>query len=352
MRLTGPAAAGLAQLVLRGGKEITDVVAEMHAAIARAPWVFLGLAEPGGGRAPIAYQIVAGAFSALAAVTSGKPEREAETLEPPGWRRFLAVLNGVLGDHLAAWENPLAFEMGLRDETGVPWALPGEGRVIVLVHGSCGCELDWRTPAFASWIAERRAAGDAVGYLRYNSGLAIHENGRSLARLLEPGAANLVLVAHSMGGLVVRSAMAQGGPWLARVTHAAYLGAPHQGAPLERVGRLVSSALGISPFSAPLERAANVRSRGVKDLAFGHVTADGSVAALPEHVAHLLLAATLPAPDWVGDGMVPLASALAEHDDPLQRLAAPLLQRVRVDGVDHVGMLADARVTTALRGWL
>jgi hypothetical protein len=341
-RLVGPAAQGLAQLVLRGGKEITDIVAEMHAAIARAPWVFLGLAEPGGGRAPLAYQIVAGAFSALAQVTSGKIEREAAIAEPAGWRRFLGVLNGVLGDHLAAWGNPLAIEMGLRDEAGAPWTLPCEGRVILFVHGSCGTELDWQGPSLTAWVAERRAAGDAVGYLRYDSGLAIEENGRALARLLEPGDARLVFVAHSMGGLVLRSAMALNPAWLPRVSHAAYLGTPHLGAPLERAGRFVTDALGVAATSAPLQRAANVRSRGVKDLAFG-----APAGTLPAHVAHLLVGTTLPAPDWVGDGLVPLASAHAEGHD-----LAPVLQRLRIDGAGHMGMLTDVRVADALRGWL
>jgi len=149
-----------------------------------------------------------------------------------------------------------------------------------------------------------------------------------------------------------RSAMAQAPPWLARVTHAAYLGSPHLGAPLERAGRVVAGALGISPFSAPLQRAANVRSRGVKDLAFGAVTADGSPAPLPAHVSHLLVAATLPSLEWLGDGLVTTASALAEGDDPARRLAAPRLARVRIDGADHVGMLADVRLVAELRGWL
>jgi pimeloyl-ACP methyl ester carboxylesterase len=341
MRLTGAAAAGLAQLVLRGGKEITDVVAEMHGAIVGTPWAFLGVDLT---RPPVAYRIVAGTFQALASLV---PELSAEdaVAEPPGWRKFVGVLNGVLGDHLAGWGNPLATIAGLRDERGVPFALPAVGRVVVLVHGSCGSELDWQRPGFQAWVDERRAAGEAVAYFRYNSGLPIRSNAAALARILEAGQAELVLIGHSMGGLVIREAMASGAPWVERVRGAAYLASPHLGSPVERAGHFASVALGLSPYSAPLVRAANVRSQGVKDLRFGLATADGTASPLAPHVSHLFVAAILGPVDSLGDGLVPLASALAET------LTGPTVHRVRVDGIDHLGLLGDDRLLAALRTW-
>jgi hypothetical protein len=62
---------------------------------------------------------------------------------------MLCALNGVLGDHLEATANPLAIPMQLRRE-GRPLELTREGlkgatgKVLLLVHGLCMNELQWR----------------------------------------------------------------------------------------------------------------------------------------------------------------------------------------------------------------
>ena len=82
------------------------------------------------------------------------------------------------------------------------------------MHGLTGDEFCW------SWGAEdaygSRLASDldyTPVYLRYNSGLHISENGRTVAALLEQlveawpvEVHQIALVGHSMGGLVARSA--------------------------------------------------------------------------------------------------------------------------------------------------
>ena len=65
---------------------------------------------------------------------------------------MLAALNGVLGEHLAATDNPLAIAMRLRRD-GVALALAKEdlraaipaasGRIVVLVHGLAMNDLQW-----------------------------------------------------------------------------------------------------------------------------------------------------------------------------------------------------------------
>ena len=134
----------------------------------------------------------------------------------------IAVLNGVLGDHLAASGNPLAIPMTLRHDGGaltlqaaalaqsLPQARP---RVLLLLHGLCMHPGQWRRNGhdYGSALA---AEGDCtVLHLHYNSGRHISTNGRAFADLLETVVkqwpvplAELAIIGHSMGGLVSRSA--------------------------------------------------------------------------------------------------------------------------------------------------
>lgn len=134
---------------------------------------------------------------------------------------FLPVLNGALGDQLAARYDPRAIQMSFRrDGRDVPvTALRLQAphrKTVVFVHGLMGDELIWQTgfqdspagrPRFGPRLAQE--AGVRCLYLRYNTGLHLSENGRELARLLQeladayPDAlGELVLVGHSMGGLL------------------------------------------------------------------------------------------------------------------------------------------------------
>jgi pimeloyl-ACP methyl ester carboxylesterase len=92
-------------------------------------------------------------------------------------------------------------------------------RVVVFLHGLGETEHAWRLGADADRGADTYGArfgrdlGHTPLYLRYNSGLHISTNGRALsallAELVEAWAvevAEVVLVGHSMGGLVARSA--------------------------------------------------------------------------------------------------------------------------------------------------
>jgi pimeloyl-ACP methyl ester carboxylesterase len=94
-------------------------------------------------------------------------------------------------------------------------------RVAIFVHGLACSESMWSAYSQRHYgtpdttYGSRLAAdlGYTPVYLRYNTGLHIAENGRTLAGLLQrictewpAGIDELTLIGHSMGGLVIRSA--------------------------------------------------------------------------------------------------------------------------------------------------
>nr|WP_262898950.1 alpha/beta hydrolase [Hymenobacter piscis] len=90
------------------------------------------------------------------------------------------------------------------------------------MHGLMGDEIIWQTGSGADDLRFgpllQRDADACCLYVRYNTGLHISENGRQLHQLLTQlvntfpeAVGELVLVGHSMGGLVIRSAGYYGG---------------------------------------------------------------------------------------------------------------------------------------------
>ena len=202
----------------------------------------------------------------------------------------LAVLNGLVGNYLARTKNGLATEMGLfhhdrplvleRDALRIahPEARP---RLVVFVHGLMNTESVWRMPDGTDYgsLLERESDWTAC-YVRYNSGVAIADNGARLSALLQALVSaypapleELLLVGFSMGGLVIRAAChasaVAGHSWRARVRRIVYVGTPHLGAPGERLGKLTSSVLASIPnaYTRLIAEIANLRSDGIQDLA-------------------------------------------------------------------------------------
>ena len=179
------------------------------------------------------------------------------------------------GDRIARDHAPLALGMDLRVD-GEP-----TGRVVVFVHGLCETDAAWRLgggPTYGDRL--REDLGHTPVYARYNTGRHISDNGRTLAAALEAlvdewpvEVEELVLVGHSMGGLVARSAChyaeRDGLRWTAALRHVVCLGSPHLGAPLERAAARGSHWLAKLPEAAPLARLLTARSAGVKDLRYG-----------------------------------------------------------------------------------
>jgi hypothetical protein len=305
----------------------------------------------------------------------------------------LAALNGVMGDKLAAQGNPLASTMGLWQggqllDLQAPLTLPqARPTVVLLLHGLCMNDLQWNTSVEGVCTNHGEvlaAALDATPvYLRYNSGLHISDNGRQLATLMDALHKNwpvpltrLVLLTHSMGGLVARSAvdMAQRDPrpWLQALRQIVFLGTPHHGAPLERAGHWLHTLLGSTPYSAPFAALARLRSAGITDLRWGHVRdqdwqhQDRFAHAhdprlplpLPQGVDCYAIAATTAArrgrlaERLLGDGLVPLQSALGQHDLAAFDLRFPAERQAVFYRTGHLALLSSAAVQAQLLAWL
>lgn len=312
-----------------------------------------------------------------------------ETRSRPAMEAALAVLNGVVGDHLAATGNPLAIPMRLRRD-GVPLELrrgslarsvPGAtGKVLLLVHGSCMNDLLWNRHGHDHGVALARDLGYTAAYLHYDSGRHVSTNGRELAALLEKLVAEwptrvreVAIVAHSMGGLVTRSACQQaaqdGMRWPGRLRKVVFLGTPHHGAPAERLGNWVNVVLGAAPFTGPLARLPRIRSAGVTDLRHGNLLDEDwqgrdrfgagpdrrRPVPLPRGVKCLAVAASAsrgPCARPRGDGLVPVDSALGQHADPARTLDLPAGSRFVAYGAGHLDLLDRAEVYERVRDWM
>jgi PGAP1-like protein len=374
-----------AQLAVQATQGVTRIVEGVHQAV----WRTLG--APGGASAGqargitgLVYRSVQGTAgvvgksvdAALAALEPLLRSADAEAPGSPQREAVLAALNGVMGDRLAAGGNALATPMTLRRQGAA------SGRVLLLMHGLCMNDLQWHTP-HGNHIDALVALGYTPLYLRYNTGLHTSQNGRLLSSQLEACLAewpvpieSLAVVAHSMGGLVMRSATqiaAQGGAqWLRHLQHIAFLGTPHHGAPLERAGHWVDAALGSTPWSAPFTLLAQLRSAGITDLRHGHVQDEdwqsGNRFAratlvrrslpLPANVAcHTVAAALAPqrgrlAERLVGDGLVPLHSALGRHDEAQHTLRFAKTSEAVIYRTGHLALLHSPAVTERLVEWL
>jgi pimeloyl-ACP methyl ester carboxylesterase len=159
----------------------------------------------------------------------------------------------------------------------------------VFVHGLVDSEDVWSARAHdaVSLPAVASVAGATPLLVRYRTGHAIGRNGAELAELLEAvtqawpvPVTRIVVVGHSMGGLVARAAcstaVARGHAWLTPLTDVVYLGSPHLGSWLEKATNVSGWVLRrVSPRTAPIAALVEHRSRGIKDLRHGTLVEDG-----------------------------------------------------------------------------
>ena len=377
---------GAARMTFDAAEATAEVVEKMHRTIQMRPSP-LGVAEADrtSGITGFVYRCVRGGIRlvgktidvSLAPMTASLPEGEFS----PARDAYRSVANGVYGDYLARTGNPLAINMSLRYrgqriDPGDPASVFEQhgnaslpSKLLLLVHGSCMNDRQWNRDGHDHGAALAGDLGYLPLYLRYNSGLHIANNGTLLAELLETLIGNctteveeLTIIGHSMGGLVARSAChhgrAAGHTWPKVLRKLVFLGTPHHGSPLERAGHGLDRAMEWSPYSMPITRLGKARSAGITDLRHGVISADEEVVPLPSGVKCYAAAAVRTAKRnalsdrWVGDGLVPLDSALGRHRDAERTLAIPKHRQWVGFKMGHRELLSHPGLYSQLHTWL
>jgi len=382
---------GYVQLATRATLGVTDIVEGVHQSV----WRTLGF--PSGPQPDQAQGLTGFIYRSIRATTrlvGDTVESVARaTADQPavdhGARRTsaLSILNGVMGDRLAAWRSPFAIPMSFQHDGATlnPAQLRAPSdRLVLLIHGLCLNERHWHLPDqidHGGAIAE--AGGYTPIYLRYNTGKHISDNGRQLSAELEALVENwpvpvreICIVAHSMGGLVARSAVHQARVqqhgWRQSLSKMVFLGSPHGGSPLERAGHWVDGLLAQTPYSAPFARIGQLRSAGISDLRYGMLleedwhgrdrfasTPDRPRAVpLPRGVDSYAIAGDLAdkptalSAHLTGDGLVPLRSALGKHEISANALSFEPTQQWIAQRTGHLALLHASGVRNKLLEWL
>ena len=367
---------GITQLVIHSTTAVTDLAEDLHQRIAAPRSTTKGRTS---GISSMVYRTVRGVTRLVGVGVTGVIRllgaQEIIELGPTVGKareNLISILNGVVGDHLALTGNPLAIQMHLRGRESNNQSVILEARKYALfIHGLCLNENHWRTDAHVQALIE---LGYTPLFLHYNTGRNVADNGAELTELLHQhftgteleAVAEIVVVAHSMGGLVVRSALhaadAANHLWHSRVSKIVFLGTPHFGAPLERSGNWIHALWQATPYAGALSPIAKIRSAGITDLRHGQILAgDANAAAhvaLPKNIKCYAIAAALAKSPGefrdavIGDGLVPINSALGQHSDLARSLAFPKARAKVIRGIGHLELLYAPQVTAQIRKWL
>jgi pimeloyl-ACP methyl ester carboxylesterase len=278
-----------------------------------------------------------------------------------------------------------------REET-LNWQSPpplagASSKVLLLIHGLCMDDLQQHGQRSNNAAEHGKALASELGYspvyLSYNSGLHISQNGRELSDQLEQlvncwpvAIEDLSVIAHSMGGLLIRSALhyakQAGLRWPQQIGNIVFLGTPHHGAALERAGNWLDVILGATPYTKPFAALGQLRSAGITDLRYGNVLHEDwhghnrfhlksdtrQHTPLPETVPCHTVAATLAekrgalADHLVGDGIVSLRSALGQHKEAKRNLSFPESSQMIAYQTSHMDLLTNAEVLDQIVLWL
>jgi pimeloyl-ACP methyl ester carboxylesterase len=298
----------------------------------------------------------------------------------------------VVGDTLEENENPLRIFMQFRHRAkAIP--LDGQsigkhypkmnGQILLMVHGLCMNDIQWTRKEHDHGMALARALNKTPIYLHYNSGRHISTNGRDLNELLEKlvlhwpvPVEELVILAHSMGGLVARSAIYYGrkeqNTWTKHLKKIVFLGTPHHGVPLERAGNYLDTMLEAIHYTKPLAQLGKIRSAGVTDLRYGNITDEDwqhgdrferkgdqrQSISLPKEIACYTIAGTNGkatgdvTSQLLGDNLVPVKSALGQHENPAKNLHFRKENSWIAYENNHLDLLSNPQIYTKIKAWL
>ena len=399
---------GLSRLAVQATLGVNDLVEAMHHTILALPPPLAGVTVVPHNRTHAAvYHLlqkssaaVYGAIRGTTRLVGGGLDAALHKLQPeiaqlPSSREreaLLAIVNGVLGDHLGAHDNPLCVSMAFR-QNGQPLALntpalvqaypQAQGDLLLMLHGHCMNDLQWARDDTAPVLTLANNPTHSTLWLHYNTGRHISHNGQELADQLEQlvqawpvPVQRLRIVGFSMGGLLARSAVhyarAAGYRWPNTLAQLFFIGTPHHGSMVERAGNLVDRVLEASPYSRALARLGKIRSAGTTDLRHGNLLDDDwaphdrfaipgdtrTPVPLPVGMrCYAIAAVAQPAPgalrsQWAGDGLVPLDSALGRHPNPAFDLALPATHTRTFYSTTHLGLLQEPAVFAQIAQWM
>ncbi|WP_311568040.1 lipase family alpha/beta hydrolase [Photobacterium arenosum] len=299
----------------------------------------------------------------------------------------IATMNGVMGDSLEERKSRLAqkmaFSSGMQPLSLDPITLAGQlslpqSRIVICVHGWCMNDSQWQRKPHDHGRNLAKFGYTPV-YLRYNTGRHISSNGEDFALLLEQLIAawpcpvqEIVIIAHSMGGLVSRSACFYASrhqvSWINQLTTLITLGTPHNGAPLAKLASWAETRIAAVPYLQSVVNLTRLRSAGSKDLSLGTICHSDWQREppppyplrppLPEGVACYAVASCLSKhiqderSRRIGDGLVPVASALGEGDEQQLAVGFPAVNQCVVGSVNHMGLLTHPFVARKIEQWV
>jgi pimeloyl-ACP methyl ester carboxylesterase len=305
---------------------------------------------------------------------------------------ILSVLNGVIGDYLEEKKNPLKIEMQFRyrlksillDRKSIRETYPNvNGKILLMLHGSCMNDIQWTRKEHNHGNIIAKELNKTPIYLNYNSGRHISTNGKNLNDCLEELVKNwpvpieeLVIIAHSMGGLVARSALYYGGQeqknWTKHLKKIVFLGTPHHGSHVERKGNYLDIILEAIPYVKPFARLGKIRSAGVTDLRYGNLVDEDwqdndrferkadqrQHIPLPNQIEFYSIAAvigkktTTVSAKILGDTLVDVKSALGQHKNPDKNLLFKKENSWIVYENNHLDLLSNPKIMEKIKEWL
>jgi len=254
-----------------------------------------------------------------------------------------------------------------------------------MVHGSCMNDIQWTRKEHNHGKVLAKELHKTPIYLHYNSGRHISTNGQDFNKLLEELVLNwpvpveeLVIIAHSMGGLVSRSALHYGQQqqksWTKHLKKIIFLGTPHHGAPLEQAGNYLDVVLEAIPYAKPFAPLGKIRSAGVTDLRYGNLVDEDwknssrfkmhgdkrQSVLLPEQVECYSIAgiagketeSASASSQLLGDKMVGVKSALGQHQDPAKNLRFKKGNTWVAYENTHLDLLSNFKTYERIKTWI
>ncbi|GAB3851893.1 permease [Nocardioides maradonensis] len=386
---TGPTVLDALSLGAQAANDvIVDTARDTHTAIARRVHGIVGrLVGPAALPVEVLHLGIAGAVYGsigltLKGASVGLDRAAAAGLGPqledtPRGRFVNAAANGLIGDEILRERPQLAIPLAVRHEgRDVDLHLPADvrrafpsatGKLVVFLHGLCENESYWsyhRDRTGTTYAETLIPHGWTPVFLRANTGLPLRHNGVALASLMQQvvdvwptEVDRIVLVGHSLGGLIIRAAsavVADGdapAPWTRKVTDVITLSTPHLGSWFAVIADHASRMSSRVPEVAAFGRIIDRQAAGIHDLIEG---LGEDVPALP-HARYRLVTASLtwsprhPMARAIGDLLVTPRSAAGQDRT---RDLFPEGEVLHVGRSDHFSVLNHPEVAAALLRWL